>query len=76
MALKKRPPTKKANVKTIKIKLATHTDVHMLKMKYKFCMNKLKGQELVVGNTITIRVNMTELGDARRMFRKNCEEVR
>ena len=75
-AQRKRPLTKKVNVKTIRIKLATYTDVNMLKMKYKFCMNKLKGQELAVGNIITIRVNMTELGDARRMFGKNCKEVR
>lgn len=76
MTKEKRPLTKKTNVRTVRIRLATHTDVNMLKMKYKFCMNKLRGQELVVGNIITIRVNMTELGDARRMFGKNCEEVR
>lgn len=76
MPEEKKPLIKKANVRTIKIRLETHTDVNMLKMKYKFCMGKLKGQELAVGNIITIRVNMTELGDARRMFGKNCEEVR
>ncbi|MBA7636576.1 hypothetical protein ES703_44197 [subsurface metagenome] len=76
MPKEKRPLTKKTNVRTVRIRLATYTDVNMLKMKYKFCMGKLRGQDLVVGNIITIRVNMTELGDARRMFGKNCEEVR
>ena len=63
----------KRNVKTLKIKLETHVDVHMLQMKYKYSLSKVKGK-IAIGCVVVIHANMTELGVLRRMFGKKIIE--
>ena len=61
------------NIRTLKIRLETYVDVNMLKMKYKYCLNKVKGN-IAIGCIVTIHVNITELGDLRRMYGKKVIE--